>query len=213
MGMRGARGRGCKTPHPSLNGMEMQEGKLARAACADCSLDTKTPGATVPGSVAKGNLRSSSCPRCSKAEAEGAWHSPAVLGEAVLMEQRPAVMNHSPGLRVWAALGWRCSALPLHPFLGLNNSTALQRVLQHSPCPRCSLSPPPQPVLPWPCTVPRGSAQDLFSTSPSVCVASLLVCLPYVLVDSHLSLTGPCVTCGQAVPSGCSAINAELFAL
>lgn len=143
VGMRGARGRGCKTPHPSLNGMEMQEGKLARAACADRSLDTKTPGATVPGSVAKGNLRSSSCPRCSKAEAEGAWHSPAVLGEAVLMEQRPAVMNHSPGLRVWAALGWRCSALPLHPFLGLNNSTALQRVLQHSPCPRCSLSPPP----------------------------------------------------------------------
>lgn len=81
------------------------------------------------------------------------------------------------------------------------------------PLPTLLPVPPPQPVLPWPCTVPRGSAQDLFSTSPSVCVASLLVCLPYMLVDSHLSLTGPCVTCGQAVPSGCSAINAELFAL
>lgn len=173
MGMRGARGRGCKTPHPSLNGMEMQEGKLARAACADCSLDTKTPGATVPGSVAKGNLRSSSCPRCSKAEAEGAWHSPAVLGEAVLMEQRPAVMNHSPGLRVWAALGWRCSALPLHPFLGLNNSTALQRVLQHSPCPRCSLSPPPNPCCPGRAQCPEAAPRIYFQRLPAF---ALLLC-------------------------------------
>lgn len=115
MGMHCARGRGCKTPIPALMAWRCKKGSWhEQHMLIIVPLAPNPPGAIVPGSAAKGNLRSSSCPHCSTVGAEGAWHSPAVLGEAVLMEQCPAVMNHTPGLRVWAAMGWRCSLLAWH---------------------------------------------------------------------------------------------------
>lgn len=156
--------------------MEMQEGKLAQAAYADCSLDTKTLGATVPGSVTKGNLRSSSCLLCSKAGAEGAWRSPAVLGEAVLMEQRLAQMNHSPGLRVWAAMvGGAACCLGTASVRGLNNSTAPQRVLQHCSTACAHIAPcPPAPRCPGCAQCPQAAPRIYFRRLPAF---ALLFCL------------------------------------
>lgn len=181
--------------------------------------------------MAKGNPESSSsscCPKTSVGAGELGSSPSRVRGRAGLAlgwgrthrwQNAQRVMNPAPGLSEEAAMGWRCCRLPGHAAWLLVAS--MKRVKQqHCPgacdtgcrtglggwrcaqCARVLLLCPLLTVLGCSHLHSPGGAQSqqrgLILVFPSV---AFFVCLFSIRVYSCLSLTSPCVTCGQS-PSG-----------
>lgn len=110
-----------QNPHPGLNGMEMQEGKLARAAYADyCSLGTKPSWCHCAWLCSKREPQELLLPPLLNSRGRGSLAQPRCAGGGCANGAVPSSDESHPGAPCVGSDGLevQLAGLALHPLIG-----------------------------------------------------------------------------------------------